>query len=236
MGQIEGQLQAALIDESPVVRALAQMALSRLAAGGKLNESMTSEERISMPAVIATVGNIDPLSVCEDPGCAQRGQLYKDHTVVHKAGGKKKGLRGECPHCHGPLHNTHDQGPLIAFQCLWRQAFGSAAKKTPVDRTSLQTLIGQIDKGVISGWADRTSLLTILGIAAPASAGRATTTASAPMAATSVGTKPTTSPTSPVTTGVAATPPQTASAPARADDPEKKRKLRELLRGAKVQP
>ena len=220
----------------PVASGLAQMALSRLAAGGKLNQSRTSEERIRMSVVIATVGTIDPMSVCEDPNCAQKGEMMKDHVVVHKSSGKKKGLRGVCPHCEGPLHNVKDDAKLIAFACLWRQAFGDKAKKTPVNAGTLQAVVTQITNREITAWADRSLLLTVLAGPAPKAAPAApstSTAASTTSSPTLIGTKPLPTGTAGASTG------QPGAAPAatqKVDDPEKKRKLQEMLKGAKVQP
>ena len=228
----ESILQAALAEDNPLIRALAQVALSRLAAGAKLNEAKASRSEVDMSLVIATAGTIDLDSVCEDPNCAQRGELMRTHHVVHK-GKVKKGLRGVCPECQGPMNNLKDDAKLIAFACLWRQTFGEKARKTPVNAVTLAEVVKKIQDGSISKWADRNLMLTILApkaVAAPATASGTAVPASSAGATTS--------------TAGAAAPPSTGSVPphaapvatAKKADPDKQKKLRELLRGAKVTP
>lgn len=229
MDATEKLIQEALTSTDPFILALAHAALLRLAAGGKLNKVTASGRTLDMQ-VIATVGSIDPTSVCEDPNCAQRGEMYKDHTVVHKAKGAKKGLRGVCPECEGPMHNLKDDAKLIAFACLWRQAFGPDARKTPVSATSLAAVVKKIQDGSIKKWADRNLMLTIL--AGPVPKG----VAAAPAASVSSGSVATSTATTVAPPSAKPTQSAPVAASKAAPDPDKQKKLRELLKGAKVTP
>jgi hypothetical protein len=200
MDETESELQEALIARvllsypEGVIHGLAQMAWDRLVASGKLYNDKASEKEVPMSLVIGTVGTIDPMSVCEDASCGQRGELMKDHQVTHKNKETLRGKRGECEHCHGRMHNTNDAGQLIAFQCLWRQAFGEDARTNPVNATSLAVVAAAMNGGAIprpaitgiriTGWADRASLHT--AVAAPPKAGPAAMPATLPFMPTPV--------------------------------------------------
>jgi hypothetical protein len=201
-----------------------------------------SESEVSdMTLVAGTVGNIDPNALCDDESCSQQGEAYKDHRVAHTTRGSKKGQRGECPHCHGKLHNVHDSAQLIAFQCLWKQAYGEDAKKTTVDAVSLGHVVVLIDRGTIAGWADRALLhtVTLAPVALP-KGGSAAAAASSPSTTQPASTAPavttsgTASPKGPApTAGGSATPQSTATTD---DKAERQRKLRAALKDAKVMP
>lgn len=201
-------------------------------------EATASRSGVDMTKVLATAGTIDLSAVCDDEECAQKGLPYKDHTVVHKTKGAKRGLRGTCPTCQGPMHNLKDDAKLIAFACLWRQKYGDQAAKTVVNAVTLAGLVDSITSGKIKAWADRGLLLTAMAGAAPKPSAPATATTSASPAPSGVKTTTASSRSaSPAPSAVQSPSPAPAAAPTTAkEDAERRRKMGELLKGAKSLP
>jgi hypothetical protein len=194
-----------------------------------------------MTYVASSVRNLDLSAICEDEDCAQKGLPFAEHSVVHKSKGAKKGLRGTCPECEGPMHNMKDDAKLIAFACLWRQQFGDAARKTPVSAVNLEAVVKSITSGKITRWADRNLMHTILsgGSVAPKAAPATATSSPSPVVLTA---PTTTASTRPAMPSVAPSPsPVPAAANTTKDvDPaeaaKKKAALGALLKQAKVNP
>lgn len=226
--------------EGLYIRTLREMGYHRL--------DKASGSEVDMTLVAGTVGNIDPNAPCDDEGCAQQGEAYKDHRVAHTTRGVRKGQRGECPHCHGKLHNVHDSAQLIAFQCLWKQTFGEQYKRVQVGAMTLEAVVDKLNKGEIKAFADRALLHTVTLAPAVTLIGTTTLPKAAAQSTGSAGSVATPSPAIPAPAAPRSAPatpptpatntgPTTSSVPATAlEKAERKRKLQDALKDAKVMP
>jgi hypothetical protein len=185
-----------------------------------------------MSLVHARVAEVDPEQVCDECGVK-----LGDHKVSHRPQGIVKGLKGECPICHGPMHNKNDSLLLSQFKCVWQQVFKGTNPEITADNLAEASVAVRSGSAVVPG--DKTKLFAP---PAPAVVATAPKAAAAAAPATSVGAysgTPAVAAPAVSTPSVPATPTTPAAAPVGASDEEKKARkaaVRAALKTAKVNP
>lgn len=194
--------------------------------------------------VHGTIANLDPNAVCNEVGCAQYGQLIKNHSVVHR-GTTTRGQKGLCPDCGGQMHNSHDKDLTISMLCVWTQTFDGLAGKTPVNAANLEKVVNKIKKGEITTWASRQKMIELVnGSHILTGAGAAGTTTGVTTHAPPTTPSTVSTPASSTSPSSATVPPAVTSAPVAPVSPARggqiddatRRKLASIFQGARVMP
>lgn len=66
--------------------------------------------------------------------------MIDPNTGLATRKGEQRGIRGLCPLCGGPTHNEREKKQYQSLACLWRQAFGLEADRTPFTSENVDVL------------------------------------------------------------------------------------------------